>query len=97
LGTSGCTALEAAKFLLPSASNGLEVDAELTVGDKQEDINTQVGDKVSNTADTIINQQDIPLSWILLFTLMAGWAIPSPSEMGKGLMIFMRALLPWTR
>ena len=93
----GCTALDAAKFLMPSASKGLDVDAELVVGDKQEDINTQVGDRTEQRAGSITNVNDIPFSYVLLFMLMAGWAIPSPSEMGKGIVRFLKLLLPWAK
>ena len=89
---SGCAALKAVDFLMP-ASDGLSVDAELVVGDKDQTV--QVGDTVS--AQTINNVNDIPLSYILLFTLLAGVAIPSFGEMGKGLMSFLRLLLPWSK
>ena len=88
--------MDAAKWLLPSASDGIAVDAELTVGDKSEEVNTEVGtEHNTQTATTINNVQDIPLTWVLLFMLMAGWAIPAPAEMGRGLILFLRTLLPW--
>lgn len=93
----GCAALEAIDWLTP-ASKGIEVETELTVGDKEETIETHVGaDNTSQQAEVINNVQDIPFSYILLFMLMAGWAIPSPSEMWRGLMNFFRMMLPWTR
>lgn len=91
LSLQGCAALKAIDFLTPSS--GLSVDAELIAGDKE--IETQVGDRSSQRAQTINNVQDIPLLYILLFTLMAGWAIPSPEIMGRGIITFIRALLPW--
>ena len=93
----GCAALKAVDFLMP-AKDGLSVDAELTVGDKQEDVNTQLGDRSTQQASTINNVNDIPISWVLLFTILAGWAIPSPGEMGKGIILFMRTLfIPWSK
>ena len=84
--------------MLPT-SNGVSLDAELTVGDKEETIETNIGsDRTSQVADTINNSsqlKDIPLTWVLLFMLMAGWAIPSPSECGRGLITFMKVLLPF--
>ena len=69
--------------LTNTASNG--INAELTVGDKQEDINTKVGE--TNTiqeAEEITNYVDnIPP--MVLFMLVLGWLLPSPSEMWKGL------------
>ncbi len=78
------------------AKNGIELDAELTVGDKSEEINTEVGtNSYTQQADQIINSRDIPISWVLLFTILAGWAIPSPQQMGAGILTFLRLLLPW--
>ena len=94
LALPGCAALKTASWLMPS-SDGLSIDAELIAGDKQ--IDTQIGDRSEQRAQTINNVQDIPLLYILLFTLMAGWAIPSPEIMGRGIITFTRALLPWGR
>jgi hypothetical protein len=100
LSLQGCAALKTAGFLTSlggAASNGIEADAELTVGKKEEtvEVDTQVGDNSTQTATTINNVQDIPILWIFLFTLMAGWAIPDPSTMGRGLITLIRALLPF--
>jgi hypothetical protein len=100
LALPGCAALKTAGFLTSlggAASNGINADAELTVGKKEEtvDVDTQVGDNSTQMATTINNTQDIPLSWVLLFVLMAGWAIPDPSVMGNGLIKLIRALLPF--
>ncbi len=98
---SGCAALKTAGFLTGlggAASNGISADAELTVGKKEETIavDTQVGDKTSIVGDATFNSvQDIPFAWVLLFTLMAGWAIPTPAVMGNGLIKLIRALLPF--
>lgn len=80
-------------FMPGTGGSGITVDAELIAGDKQ--IETQIGDRSQQQATTINNVQDLPIWYILLFTLMAGWAIPSPGVMGNGLITFMRALLPW--
>tara|TARA_R110000772_G_scaffold144025_1_gene253572 strand:- start:1071 stop:1331 length:261 start_codon:yes stop_codon:yes gene_type:complete len=69
------------------ASNGVAVDAELTVGDKKEEINTEIGGTVNNSAQsakTIENHiNNIPFTVLLLLVL--GWLLPSPNEMWKGL------------
>lgn len=77
----------------------LGVDTEIVAGDKEEKVETNVGDSsttlTTQKADTINNVQDIPLMYILLFTLMAGWAIPDPATMGRGFLMMIRALLPF--
>lgn len=82
-----CSALKTALDLAAPASNGIAVDTELTVGDKKEEINTEVGGTVNNsaqTAATIENHIDnIPFTVLLLLVL--GWLLPSPNEMWKGL------------
>lgn len=101
LALPGCAALKSVGFLTGlggAASNGINADAEVTIGKKDEQVNTdvQVGDKTSYVGETTVNQvQDIPILWVLLFTLMAGWAIPDPSVMGRGLINLIRALLPF--
>lgn len=99
--TSSCSGLGGAALGLLSgpAGDGINADAELTVGKKEEAVNvdTQLGDNATQTAQTINNVNDIPLTWILLFTLMAGWAIPDPQQMGRGVLALIRAVLPWSR
>ena len=91
----GCAALKAIDLMSP-ASKGLSVDAELTVGDKEETVETNVGtSSFTQQAEQITNVRDIPFTWVILFTLMAGWAIPSPQQMGAGLIAFLKILLPW--
>lgn len=85
LGIGGCTALQTAMSLAAPASKGIE--AELVVGDKQEEVNTEVGSQVTNskqTAQTIENHiESVPLSFMLLMVL--GWLLPSPNEIFRGL------------
>lgn len=71
------------------------VEAEVTVGKKEESINAQVGDVNTQTTsaeqvgDRVENQeivnyvQNIPMDylWILILAIM----LPSPSAVGKGL------------
>lgn len=68
--------------LTDTASRG--VDAELTVGKKQEEINTEVGNTDNNQkAEEITNYVDnIPP--LVLFVLVLGWLLPSPTEMWRG-------------
>ncbi len=82
---SGCSTLKAASAaigLTETASNG--IDAEVTVGKKTEEINTEVGRQESNQqAETIENYVDnIPP--LVLFILVLGWLMPTPTQMWKG-------------
>lgn len=74
-----------------------EVDLPIQTGDGEQrndtvEVGTQ-GDRITNAvADTIVNNEQIPLEYILLLLILAGWAIPSPSEMARGLLNFLKAL-----
>lgn len=82
LGIGGCTALQTAMSLAQPATNG--INAELTVGDKTEEIVTEVGRTDNNQkADTIENHIDnIPMTVLVL--LILGWVLPSPNEIWRG-------------
>lgn len=82
---ASCASLKTASSLLGvggAASNG--ISAELTVGDKQEDINTTVGETTNKQqAEEIVNYVDnIPP--LVLIMLVLGWLLPSPTEIWKG-------------
>lgn len=72
-------------------SNG--INAELTVGDKREEINTQLGNKeiITNNAEHVGDRvgeqinitENIPL-WLVLL-LILGWMMPTPSNIWKAL------------
>ena len=40
----------------------------------------------------VVNEAGLPIHVLLLLVLLAGWAIPSPEEMGHGLVRIIRAL-----
>lgn len=85
LTVSSCSALKAGLDFVQPATNG--IDAEVTVGKKQEEVNTEVGRSVSNTnqaASEIENNiNNVPFLFLILLVL--GWLLPSPNEMWKGL------------
>ena len=87
---SSCTALKGIMTganLLAPASNGIAVDAELTVGDKNEEINTEVGRNTNNMkyqAEEVSNVFT-NISPLFLLLLILGWLLPSPNEIWKGL------------
>lgn len=81
---SGCDPLKALGFLKPSP--GISVDAELTVGDKEETVTTDVtaGEKTVNTADNITynvhEENKGPSVWWAAFAFL-GWVLPSPRQL----------------
>jgi hypothetical protein len=88
IAVSACTWTDALKLLTPAAKSGIEADAEVTIGKKEEAINTdvQVGSNTTQEAQTITNTDSGPDGWIiLLLVLLAGWAIPSPDVMFRGI------------
>ena len=53
-----------------------------------------ISNDTTQTADTIKNvTQNVPIEFMLLFALLAGWAIPSPSQCGKGVVKLWDALV----
>lgn len=82
-----------------SSNDGVQVGTEdITIGQKKEDndISTQVGDNSQQQAGSIVNVAErMPTSWLVLIVLLAGWAIPDPQTMGRGLLSFFKTILPW--
>ena len=89
---------------LGGPETGLEVDANVgqakTEGDSSvaQNANTAVT-VASNTKEVyegsvgqVINEAGLPVHVLLIIVLLAGWAIPSPEEMGHGLIRLIRAL-----
>ena len=98
---TGCSALKALDYVMPQA--GVEVDANVSKGGCREDSVVQNGNtnvsvdagkesQYQGPIDTVINEGELPLHVLLLLVLLAGWAIPSPEEMGHGLVRLIRAL-----
>lgn len=74
------------------ASKGIDAEAEITVGKKEEEnsVNTQIGDSgdvVKNQRANTINiaNKEVPTLYLVLLVLLAGWAIPTPSAMFLGI------------
>lgn len=106
LSLCSCSALApiAADALMGGADKGIEVDANAgqakTEGDSSvaQNANTAVT-MASNTKEVyegsvgqVINEAGLPVHVLLIIVLLAGWAIPSPEEMGHGLIRLIRAL-----
>jgi len=104
--TSGCSALAplAKDALLGGAKQGIEARANVGKaegtgdGSVAQNANTAVsvtsGQKevFEGPVGTVINEAGMPIHILLLLVLLAGWAIPSPEEMGHGLVRIIRAL-----
>lgn len=101
--TSGCSLLaDKALDLVGGPSSGLEVDANAgqakTEGDDSvaQQANTAVSVAGGNTEENfegpigqVINEAGLEIHELILLVLLAGWAIPSPTEMLQG---FVRAV-----
>ena len=106
--TIGCSALAplAKDALLGASKDGVEANANISKGDAEGDdsvaqnantaVSVDAGKEQTETfnapVETVINEAGVDW-WVLgLLILLAGWAIPSPGEMGHGLVSFIRAL-----
>ena len=97
-------ASKAAEMALGGSEPGLEVDANVgqakTEGDDSVAQNAnnavQLDNRTTETFEgavgTVVNEAGLPIHVLLLLVLLAGWAIPSPEEMGHGLIRLIRAL-----
>ena len=104
--SSGCSMLAplAMDALSGAGQKGIEVDANAgqakTEGDDSvaQNANTAVSvDSSKNevfegSVGQVVNEAGLPIHVLLLLVLLAGWAIPSPEEMGHGLVRIIRAL-----
>ncbi len=104
LSLTSCSAIAPmlADAILPSGG-GVEVDANVSKGDAEgEDSVVQNGNTNVNldagkeqtygSVENVVNESGLPLHVLLLLVLLAGWAIPSPEEMGHGVVRLARAL-----
>ena len=103
---SGCSAIAplAKDVLLGGAERGIEAKANVgkaeTQGDSSvaQNANTAVSldagrsEVFKGDVGQVINENGLPLHVLLLLVLLAGWAIPSPEEMGHGFVRLTRAL-----
>lgn len=106
LSLTSCSALAplAKDALLGGAQKGISVDANAgqakTEGDDSvaQNANTAVSldagrqEVFKGDVGQVINENGMPLHVLLLFLLLAGWAIPSPQEMGNGLVRLITSL-----
>lgn len=90
---SGCGAMSAMSMLTPGPSVG--VDTEVVTGEKEESYGVTDKSQTTTTqkAETIENvYHKLPWwQWVLIL-LMAGWAIPTPWDMFKGMVNAVRLI-----
>lgn len=102
---SSCSTLAplAKDALLGGAQRGIEAKANVGKAETQGDdsvaqnantaVSVDAGRKQDYGAvDTVVNESGLPFHVLLLLVLLAGWAIPSPEEMGHGLVRLIRAM-----
>ena len=102
---SSCSAIAplAKDVLLGGAERGVQARANVgqakTEGDDSvaQNANTAVSVDAGSrqdygAVDTVVNESGLPFHVLLLLVLLAGWAIPSPEEMGHGLVRIVKAL-----
>ncbi len=77
-GLAGCSMWDVVKGVI-SPSQGVSVDAELTVGDKTEEVNTDVaGEKTVNTAENItynVHEENKGPSILWVAFAFSGWLL----------------------
>jgi len=102
---SSCSALAplAKDALLGGTQGGIELKANAGKAETQGDdsvaqnantaVSVDAGKKevFEGPVETIINENGLPVHVLLLLVLLAGWAIPSPEEMGHGFVRIIRA------
>lgn len=74
--TTGCTPADALKLLKPSGG----VQAELTVGDKNQTVQTELGNQ---DAETITNTTVQQIPWWMFVISSLGWFVPRPQTLFK--------------
>lgn len=103
---SSCSTIAplAKDMLLGGAQKGIQVDANAgkaeSTGDNNvaQNANTAVSvdagttEKFEGPVGQVVNEAGLPIHVLLLLVLLAGWAIPSPEEMGHGFVRLIRAL-----
>ena len=106
LSLTSCAALApmAKDVLLGGAKQGIEARANISKGDAEGDdsVAQNANTAVSVDAGTkevfegpvgqVVNEAGMPIHVLLLLVLLAGWAIPSPEEMGHGVVRLIRAI-----
>lgn len=79
-----------------TSGSGINADAELTVGKKEEEIVTEVGGERNNIEAETVTYEDNAPGWLVLLACI-GWLAPGPGPIFRGLLELLRTVLPWTK
>ena len=102
---SSCSTLAPiAKDAILGSEKGMKLSASISKGDAEGDrsasqnattailVDTGMEGTYEGPVGTVVNEGELPIHLLITLILLAGWAIPSPSEMGKGCVRAVRAL-----
>ena len=102
---SSCSTLAPiAKDAILGSEKGMKLSASISKGDAEGDrsasqnattailVDTGMEGTYEGPVGTVVNEGELPIHLLIVLILLAGWAIPSPSEMGKGFVRAVRAL-----
>jgi len=94
---SSCSTLgPMAKDAILGSERGMKLSANISKGDAEgrgsasQNANTAIlvdtgmEGTYEGPVGTVVNEGELPIHLLITLILLAGWAIPSPSEMGKG-------------
>jgi len=85
-----------AKEAILGSERGMKLSANISKGDAEgrgsasQNANTAIlvdtgmEGTYEGPVGTVVNEGELPIHLLITLILLAGWAIPSPSEMGKG-------------
>ena len=88
LGCNSLNPIGAVADLINPNKPSIGVEVEAIIGDKKEEVNTQVGNTNNQKAEVINNTSTYDPMILLL--LIMGWVLPTPQGMWKGLISFRR-------
>ena len=102
---SSCSTLgPMAKDALLGSEKGMKLSANISKGDAEgrrsasQNANTAIlvdtgmEGTYEGPVGTVVNEGELPIHLLITLILLAGWAIPSPSEMGKGCVNAVRSI-----
>lgn len=88
---TGCSTLGVGKAVVGAlgGGSGPSLDVETTLGDKTQEVNTEIGDDIQQEAHVINNVRE--LDPFLLLLAIAGWLAPTPGQCWRYLTSYLRA------
>lgn len=102
---SSCSAIAPiVKDRILGSPKGMELRANIAKGDAEGEgsasqnantailVDTGYEGTYEGPIGTVVNEGELPIHLLIALILLAGWAIPSPSEMGRGCLNAVRVL-----